>query len=574
MSNVFRGLLSIQLLVATLVVMPSEARGQDGPTGQSQQGLVNGQPVDLRFAEEYGLVSLSWISVPATATTPARLTVCSAALLTNDWVLAAAHCFIPANIANPQSVTVTANWNSVQTRNGAQIIRFGNPPNWAPWDIALIRVDTRFSVLGDTDNFKQLIWGDGAYSNLNGYAVEYFGNGINVFARSTPGGDLPSTNDGKLRYGQARIVSVDSARYWYQTPGGAMIAGGDSGGPSFVTLRAGRALTGVHSLCHSTCLPGHNCNTTGWTWISSTPECADAPIQPLWNQISQIIRATRSPEPPGGPEAPTQFTGTFGSTPANYHPAFVYAIPDNGDLLWYRQESNASAWRGPTKVGHGWQNFNDVIPAGGNAYYALGADGSLKWYRHDGFNDGSSQWTGPTEVGRGWRYQKIFAGGEGIVYAIRADGHLIWYQHGGYLDGGGINTWIGPKEAGTGWSQFQDVFSMGQGIIYAVRPDGALQWYRHVGYADGTGAWTGPKTVGNGWQNFKAIVPLGDGVILAVTPDGKMLWYRHKNYYQGTSAVGGLVEKAEWEGPIQIGNGWQGFQKIFGLLPNTPIGPR
>ncbi len=62
-----------------------------------------------------------------------------------------------------------------------------------------------------------------------------------------------------------------------------------------------------------------------------------------------------------------QFIGTFGTTPANYHPAFVYAIANNGNLLWYRQETNASKWAGPRQVGNGW-NFKDVIPAGGNSF--------------------------------------------------------------------------------------------------------------------------------------------------------------------------------------------------------------
>ena len=45
-----------------------------------------------------------------------------------------------------------------------------------------------------------------------------------------------------------------------------------------------------------------------------------------------------------------------------------------------------------------------MIPAGGNAFYALTQDGLLKWYRHDGFNDGSFNWKGPVDVGRGWAF--------------------------------------------------------------------------------------------------------------------------------------------------------------------------
>ncbi len=289
-----------------------------------------------------------------------------------------------------------------------------------------------------------------------------------------------------------------------------------------------------------------------------------------------------------------QFIGTFGTTPVNYRPAFVYAIANNGNLLWYRQETNASKWSGPRQVGNGWK-FKDVIPAGGNSFYALAEDGTLKWYRHDGFNDGSVAWKGPVDVGSGWNFAKIFSGGDGLVYAIKNDGTLLWYRHDGFADGGGVNTWEGPKVVGSSWLQFKHVFSGGQGIIYAVKPDGQMLWYRHDGYATGDSKWTGPLTVGSGWQNFSAIIPVGDGIILAINNDGKMLWYKHTDYATGTSgsgdvrSAGGLSTSAaaaraaagarvsgtpHWEGPTEIGSGWQGFQKVIALIPSTPVGPR
>jgi len=144
---------------------------------------------------------------------------------------------------------------------------------------------------------------------------------------------------------------------------------------------------------------------------------------------------------------------------------------------------------------------------------------------------------------------------------------------------------------GSSWLQFKQVFSGGQGIIYAVKPDGQLLWYRHDGYATGDSKWSGPLKVGSGWQNFRAIIPVGDGIILGVTDDGRMLWYKHKDYLTGTSnpgvmrpsgpgvkgqvAAGATVSgTAHWEGPVQIGTGWQGFRKVTAILPATPVGPR
>ena len=39
--------------------------------------------------------------------------------------------------------------------------------------------------------------------------------------------------------------------YWYPSTGGQMIAGGDSGGPSFAWVLNGYALVGVHALAHT-----------------------------------------------------------------------------------------------------------------------------------------------------------------------------------------------------------------------------------------------------------------------------------------------------------------------------------
>jgi hypothetical protein len=58
-------------------------------------------------------------------------------------------------------------------------------------------------------------------------------------------------------------------------------------------------------------------------------------------------------------------------------------------------------------------------------------------------------------------------------------------------------------------------------------------------------------------------------VILAITNDGKMLWY--KDLGPGPTApvahakMNRLNEK--WEGPVEIGSGWQGFKKVFALIP-------
>ena len=304
------------------------------------------------------------------------------------------------------------------------------------------------------------------------------------------------------------------------------------------------------------------------SWDLRAQERADAPVRPVEDAISQTIGpSTTVPAQATEPQDTGQFTGEFGHTPPGLEPIWVYAIKNNGDLLWYRKDSSASAWQGPKKVGNGWENFTAVIPAGGPNFYALTAAGILRWYRHDGFNDGSPTWKGPRDVGRGWRFSKIFSGGDGIVYAIRSDGALIWYRHDGFAYGGGIETWQAPKVVGSGWGDFIDVFSMGKGIIYAVTKEGRLLWYRHDGFATGATAWTSARTVGSDWQRFRERIPVGGGVILSVAGDGRLFWYKHLAF-EGKAPTG-PVGSQNWEGPTEIGVGWQHFQRVVGLLPTS-----
>ena len=94
--------------------------------------------------------------------------------------------------------------------------------------------------------------------------------------------------------------------------------------------------------------------------------------------------------------------------------------------------------------------------------------------------------------------QRVFSGCNGIIYLIGDDGSLRWYKHKGYLDG--TFDWEPPLTVGNGWSAFANVFSIGGGIIYAVDPDGTLWWYKHNGYQDGSDDWEDRKRVGIGWN--------------------------------------------------------------------------
>jgi sphingomyelin phosphodiesterase len=220
-------------------------------------------------------------------------------------------------------------------------------------------------------------------------------------------------------------------------------------------------------------------------------------------------------------------------------------------------------WEGPKRIGVGWQGFKAIYPAGLSGVYGLTPDGVLKWYRHDGFLDGTPRWKGPVDVASGWNaFGRIVAAGDGVLYGIGADGSLQWYRHDDVADATSAARWQGPKTVGTGWSGFVHVFSGGEGVIYAVDAQGTLHWYRHTGYLDGTPQWQGPVPVGSGWAAFTRVFSPGDGDVYAVRGDGALYWSRHQGYATGT---------ASWLQPMHVASGWNGFVQVIPRMWGTRV---
>ncbi|CAN5144715.1 hypothetical protein BH11MYX1_BH11MYX1_28960 [soil metagenome] len=233
----------------------------------------------------------------------------------------------------------------------------------------------------------------------------------------------------------------------------------------------------------------------------------------------------------------------------------LYGIDANNTLTWWRHDGRVDGgfrWApgSGNPVGWGW-DFSTLFGAGDGVIYGItpyvpahyetvqvggsgnlipASGGELKWYRHDGREDGSFKWAARsgTVVGTGWNgFSKVFSGGNGVIYALTA------YVPAHYE----ISTYGGHMVPASG---------------------GDLKWYRHTGQVDGTFRWApgSGTTVGHGWSSFKRLFSGGDGVIYAVDSDDKLRWYRHDGRDTGTFTW------APGSGTV-VGNGWT-FQQLVG----------
>ena len=548
----------IALVVMSVITFVGIASAQE-ETGKVQQGLVSGEEVSEKTQEAYGLLSLSG--------------TCSASLLRNDWAISAAHCVdakdadgntIPdrnrpgQNVLNPISgIKVKAAWGGVQTKKATRVETF-----W-PYDVALIQLDSPFQVDGKTTGYeREVFWDQFPYFGSPGNALlKVFGRGINKFATGKGDNAVPASSDGKYRVGIARVSREerDGSLFWYPSEGKLMIAGGDSGGPSFVTVGPSprAVLIGVHALARTETVPSKP--KDGWDWVTRTPEAADAPIKPVWKKIEQIMGPLPAPPPEpstGRTEAVFETTVPFSTTrPDDFN--ILYGVKKDGTLVWHRHILSRStrithSWNPTQNIGTGWAGFKALLPAGQLGMYALQGDGTLRWYWHRGALDGSDNWAEPPQtVGTGWNgFSQIIPMDKGVVYGLSPDGVLRWHKHTNYATGkGGVGGWANAMPVGYGWN-FKTVFGGGNGVLYAITADGKLMWYKHKGYLNpvatpGANAneaqkrawvntWEEPREIAAGWGDFTKVFSSGKGHIYGVLPNGELKWYLHNGWQTGS----------------------------------------
>ncbi|MFF2653187.1 peptidoglycan DD-metalloendopeptidase family protein [Streptomyces sp. NPDC058045] len=231
--------------------------------------------------------------------------------------------------------------------------------------------------------------------------------------------------------------------------------------------------------------------------------------------------------------------------------ADVLGVTGTGDLMYY--PNNGYRLSPPRKLGHGWQDFKQVMAAdwsGDGAADVLGVDakGRLLYYPNNGFKLSPAQ-----QIGQGWGgFQHVMAAdfsgdGKADVLGVNSAGELMYYPH----VGNGFGT---PKKFGPGWGSFKHVMAAdwsgdGKADVLAVNSAGDLLYYPHVGSGFGS-----PSKIGHGWQSFQRVFASdfsGDGKadVLGVDDKGDLWYYPHSG--------GGFGNR------VQLGHGWQSFKHVF-----------
>ena len=201
------------LLVLTCIVLTGCQTNRE-PDSQ----LVKGNPIN---AEESGSVIVM-----------SKGRGCSGTLLTNNWIITAAHCQL--DIGSPANIGITM---GSQSTFGAFAV------NHPSLDFGLVRLQNPFKMQGTATGFQMPLF-TAPTASLTGQIVRCRGYGCNAF---TTGGDCTGF-DGTLREAllPVKVAPVDDYSFSVGTNAqGQGFAPGDSGGGCFANTAQGWALAGV-----------------------------------------------------------------------------------------------------------------------------------------------------------------------------------------------------------------------------------------------------------------------------------------------------------------------------------------
>lgn len=286
------------------------------------------------------------------------------------------------------------------------------------------------------------------------------------------------------------------------------------------------------------------------------------------------------------------FDGTVPADSGLSRVGVIHGVAPNGNLLWYRYQGNGEAdrsgslgWdpRSSNPIGNGWNTFLHLLGGGDGVILGVHQNGDLLWYRYDGDAtadpSGTRGWDANSgnPIGNGWQsFRHVFVTPqEGspwtsrlTVYGVTQEGDLRWYAYSGNgeADRSGVLGWHANSGnvIGNGWNNFLHLFGSG-GAIFGVHESGDLLWYRYEGNgeADRSGSlgWhaNSSNPIGNGWQGMRDVfggaTDVGGfgHVVYAVEQNGDLRWYRYNGRGEADRS-GSLGWDANSSNPI--GNGW------------------